>query len=64
MTIKRTTTQPQPATKGTYVDLPEDLYLWIKHHAVDQGMSLRAVIQKALEDFRHHQQQGKRKGGK
>jgi hypothetical protein len=56
MAIKRTTTQP--ATKGTYVDLPEDLYLWIKHHAVDQGMSLRAVIQKALEDYR------KRKGGK
>jgi hypothetical protein len=54
MARKRT----QPATKGTYVDLPEDLYLWIKHHAVDQGMSLRAVIQKALEDYR------KRKGGK
>jgi hypothetical protein len=38
--------------RGTYVDLPEDLYLWLKHHAVDQNMSLKGVVQKALEEYK------------
>ena len=38
--------------KGTFVELPEDLYRWLKHHAVDQDMSLKAVVQKAIEEYR------------
>ena len=38
--------------KGTFVELPEDLYRWLKHHAVDQDMSLKAVVQKAVEEYR------------
>jgi len=46
--------------KGTFVELPEDLYLWLKHHAVDQDISLKAVVQKALEEYRAKKGGGKR----
>jgi hypothetical protein len=38
--------------RGTYFDLPEDLYRWLKHYAVDRNMSLKDVVQKALEEYR------------
>jgi len=38
--------------KGTFVELPEDLYRWLKHNAVDEDMSLKGVVQKALEEYR------------
>jgi hypothetical protein len=38
--------------KGTFVELPEDLYRWLKHHAVDQDISLKAVVQRAIEEYR------------
>jgi hemerythrin len=46
--------------KGTFVELPEELYRWIKHHAVDQDVSLKAVVQKAIEEYRARKGGGKK----
>ena len=35
----------------TSVELPDELYRQVKHRAVDEGTSFRAVVQKALEEY-------------
>ncbi len=35
----------------TSIELPDELYRNVKHRAVDEGTSFRAVVQKALEEY-------------
>ncbi len=35
----------------TTIELPDGLYRGVKHRAVDEGTSFRAVVQKALEEY-------------
>ena len=35
----------------TSIELPEELYRDVKHRAVDEGTSFKAVVQKALEEY-------------
>ena len=45
----------------TSIELPDELYRNVKHRAVDEGTSFRAVVQKALEEYLG---KPKKKGGK
>ncbi len=35
----------------TSIELPDELYRLIKHRAVDESTSFRAVVHKALEEY-------------
>lgn len=35
----------------TSIELPDDLYRRAKHRAVDDDISFKAVVQKALEEY-------------
>ena len=35
----------------TSIELPDELYRDVKHLAVDEGTSFRAVVQRALEEY-------------
>ncbi len=35
----------------TSIELPDELYRDVKHRAVDESTSFRAVVQKALEEY-------------
>jgi len=37
------------------VRLPEDLCVWLGHHALDAKTSARAIVQELLEDYRKRQ---------
>ena len=45
----------------TSIELPEELYRDVKHRAVDESTSFRAVVQKALEEYLSRVKKG---GGK
>ena len=48
VTIKRNGGQIMQVTS---IELPVELYRSVKHRAVDEGTSFRAVVQKALEEY-------------
>jgi len=48
MTVKRKGGQIMQVTS---IELPAELYRGVKHRAVDEGTSFRAVVQKALEEY-------------
>ena len=35
----------------TSLELPDELYRKVKHRAVDEGTSFKAVVQRALEEY-------------
>jgi len=35
----------------TSIELPDDLYRGVKHRAVDDSTSFKAVVQRALEEY-------------
>ena len=35
----------------TSIELPDDLYRSVKHQAVDESTSFKAVVQKALQEY-------------
>lgn len=37
--------------RGTYVELPDDLYRKVKYLAVDEATTFKAIVQRALEDY-------------
>ena len=45
----------------TSIELPEELYREVKHRAVDDSTSFRAVVQKDLEEYLSRVKKG---GGK
>ena len=45
----------------TSIELPDDLYRVVKHRAVDEGTSFKAVVQRALEEYLERVKKG---GGK
>ncbi len=45
----------------TSIDLPDDLYRLVKHRAVDESTSFKAVVQKALQEYLERAKKG---GGK
>ncbi len=45
----------------TSIELPDELYRLIKHRAVDESTSFRAVVQKALEEYLARVKKGGRK---
>ncbi len=45
----------------TSIELPDELYRDVKHRAVDESTSFRAVVQKALEEYLSRVKKG---GGK
>jgi len=44
----------------TSIELPDELYRKAKHQAVDDGISFKAVVQRALEEYLG---KSKKKGG-
>ncbi len=48
MTVKRKGGQIMQVTS---IELPDKLYRDVKHRAVDESTSVRAVVQKALEEY-------------
>ncbi len=45
----------------TSIELPDELYRVVKHQAVDEGTSFKAVVQKALQEYLERVKKG---GGK
>ncbi len=45
----------------TSIELPDELYRLVKHRAVDESTSFRAVVQRALEEYLKRVKKG---GGK
>ena len=45
----------------TSIELPDDLYRLVKHRAVDENTSFKAVMQKALQEYLERVKKG---GGK
>ncbi len=45
----------------TSIELPEELYRDVKHRAVDESTSFRAVVQKALQEYMERAKKGGRK---
>jgi len=35
----------------TSIELPDELYRDVKHRAVDEGTSFKAVVEKALQEY-------------
>ncbi len=35
----------------TSIELPDELYRNVKHRAVDEGTSFKAVVEKALQEY-------------
>ena len=44
----------------TSIELPDELYRKVKHRAVDDGTTFKAVVQRALEEYLG---KSKKKGG-
>jgi macrodomain Ter protein organizer (MatP/YcbG family) len=38
--------------KRSTIDMPAELWAWLKKHAIDRGMKLREVIVAALSEYR------------
>ena len=45
----------------TSIELPIELYREVKHRAVDESTSFRAVVQKALEEYMARVKKGGKK---